>query len=315
MPDLRQLCHLCGLLQGMHNEYAAPASCPQSSLLGLLGVRHLTLEAVVIGSMLLQASHHEGHDVVLYYSQSGGVCDCGCPEAWKNAGCCTSHRVRQGAHEHRQAFSTLPGLKHSQHPWTYACGTTPTGWLSCSWVCAAVEPAAWVTLAEWEQSLLEAAFRISFHLLAEADVVLGRLLSSLVRLCKAPCLRSVAVAAIADGRPTGWKPAASDLTWDRLQEAFPMLDNPEALLPSAGLRSLLEQAAFHNHEEVHGSAVACICLCRLWQALLRMHCVLQLQRCTRHTAQCRHRRRDNSHLKDTDNSMHCSATCSPPSWC
>ena len=235
----------------LHNAHKA-------ALLGLLGLHDLTSAAVVTGSMLLQASHHEGHDVVLYYSQSGGVCDCGCPEAWNNTGCCTSHRLRPGAHNHSQAFSTLPGPMHSQHPWTCACGTTATVWLSCSWVCAAVELAAWVTLADWEQSLLEAAFRISFHLLAGADVEPGRLLSSLVRLCKAPCLRSVAVAAITDGPHAGWKPAASGLTWDRLQEAFPMLDDPQTFQPSAGLRSLLERAAFRNHEEVRGSAVACV---------------------------------------------------------
>ena len=129
-------------------------------------------------------------------------------------------------------------------------------------MCAAVEPATLVALADWEQSLLEAAFRISFNLLAGADVEPCRLLSSLVRLCKTPCLRSVAVAAIADSRPGGWKPAASGFTWDRLQEAFPMLDDPETFQPSAGLRSLLERAAFqkNDHEEVRGSAVAHICL-------------------------------------------------------
>eukprot|EP00891_Asterochloris_glomerata_P006915 jgi/Astpho2/6915/Aster-01782 len=78
-------------------------------------------------------------------------------------------------------------------------------------MCLNAQPAAWVALADWEHSLLEAAFRISFHLLAGADVEPGRLLSSL--------------------------------------EAFPMLDDPECFRPSAGLRSLLERAAFHNHEE------------------------------------------------------------------
>ena len=71
----------------------------QAALLGLLGLHHPTSAAAFEGFMLLQASHHEGHDVVLYYSQSGGVCDCGCPEAWNDAGCCTSHKLRQGGHK------------------------------------------------------------------------------------------------------------------------------------------------------------------------------------------------------------------------
>ena len=35
---------------------------------------------------------HEGHDTVVYRSETGGACDCGDVEAWSLAGCCRAHR-------------------------------------------------------------------------------------------------------------------------------------------------------------------------------------------------------------------------------
>jgi hypothetical protein len=37
---------------------------------------------------------HEGHDTVVYRSETGGACDCGDVEAWSLSGCCAAHRPR-----------------------------------------------------------------------------------------------------------------------------------------------------------------------------------------------------------------------------
>ena len=39
---------------------------------------------------------HEGHDTVVYRSETGGACDCGDTEAWALGGCCAAHRPRGG---------------------------------------------------------------------------------------------------------------------------------------------------------------------------------------------------------------------------
>jgi hypothetical protein len=39
---------------------------------------------------------HEGHDTVVYRSETGGACDCGDTEAWALGGCCAAHRPGGG---------------------------------------------------------------------------------------------------------------------------------------------------------------------------------------------------------------------------
>ena len=39
-----------------------------------------------------RAGNHEGHDYIMYRSETGGVCDCGDLESWSAQGCCDAHR-------------------------------------------------------------------------------------------------------------------------------------------------------------------------------------------------------------------------------
>ena len=45
-----------------------------------------------------QAGNHEGHDYIMYRSETGGVCDCGDLESWSAHGCCDAHRPIVTAH-------------------------------------------------------------------------------------------------------------------------------------------------------------------------------------------------------------------------
>ena len=45
-----------------------------------------------------QAGNHEGHDYIMYRSETGGVCDCGDLESWSAHGCCDAHRPIAAAH-------------------------------------------------------------------------------------------------------------------------------------------------------------------------------------------------------------------------
>ena len=38
-----------------------------------------------------RAGDHEGHDYIMYRSETGGACDCGDLESWARAGCCPAH--------------------------------------------------------------------------------------------------------------------------------------------------------------------------------------------------------------------------------
>lgn len=42
---------------------------------------------------MLHTGNHEGHDFVMYMSESGGCCDCGDPGSWKPEGFCPRHQA------------------------------------------------------------------------------------------------------------------------------------------------------------------------------------------------------------------------------
>jgi hypothetical protein len=52
---------------------------------------------MVGGSAICERCYHQGdhqwHDFVMYNSDSGGCCDCGDKDAWKEEGFCTTHRL------------------------------------------------------------------------------------------------------------------------------------------------------------------------------------------------------------------------------
>jgi hypothetical protein len=39
-----------------------------------------------------KSGDHDGHDYIMYRSETGGVCDCGDVESWAREGCCPAHR-------------------------------------------------------------------------------------------------------------------------------------------------------------------------------------------------------------------------------
>jgi hypothetical protein len=66
-------------------------------LFSLLDFSHIYDCVVGVGSAICEKCYHEGdhhkHEFVMYHSESGGCCDCGDKDAWKEEGFCKMHQV------------------------------------------------------------------------------------------------------------------------------------------------------------------------------------------------------------------------------
>ena len=74
---------------------ARGAPCTAVWMAGAVAYRCRTCQTGEQSSVCVRcfrASDHEGHDYIMYRSETGGVCDCGDLESWSAQGCCDAHR-------------------------------------------------------------------------------------------------------------------------------------------------------------------------------------------------------------------------------
>ena len=73
---------------------SAGAPCTHVWLAGAVAYRCRTCQTGESSSVCVacfRAGDHEGHDYIMYRSETGGACDCGDLESWARAGCCPAH--------------------------------------------------------------------------------------------------------------------------------------------------------------------------------------------------------------------------------
>ena len=75
---------------------SAPTSpCTRVWMAGAVAYRCRTCQTGEQSSVCVRcfkSGDHDGHDYIMYRSETGGVCDCGDVESWAREGCCPAHR-------------------------------------------------------------------------------------------------------------------------------------------------------------------------------------------------------------------------------
>ena len=89
----------CFLDEQKASGIARGAPCTAVWMAGAIAYRCRTCQTGEQSSVCVacfRASDHEGHDYIMYRSETGGVCDCGDLESWSARGCCDAHRPIDG---------------------------------------------------------------------------------------------------------------------------------------------------------------------------------------------------------------------------